>query len=122
MMARKKIQWTSHAQFKLKQYGLSKIKLIGILYRPERKESGIVPGTAAVMKTNSVYSGKSAARKKAAGAAGYKKPPGEIWLMYQDAAGVRKIISCWRYPGASKPGDPLPIPRDILSELSESDI
>ena len=30
---------------------------------------------------------------------------------------VRKIISAWRYPGISKPGEEIPIPEDIRQEL-----
>ena len=48
----RKLFWTEHSKIKMKQYGLSKQKLLGILYRPERKEKGIAPGTTAVMKTN----------------------------------------------------------------------
>jgi len=48
----KKLVWTEHSQIKMRQYGLSKQKLLGILYKPERKEKGIVPGTTAMMKTN----------------------------------------------------------------------
>ena len=52
-----------------------------------------------------------------------KKNPGEIWLMYKDVAlrhgsgQVRKIISAWRYPGVSKPGEAIPIPEEIKQEL-----
>lgn len=106
MASFKKNIWTQHSQLKLKQYGLSKQKLLGILYRPERKEQGIAPGTTAVMKTNKLYSNK----KK-------KNAPGEIWLMYKDIKDIRKIISAWRYPGVSKPGEEIPIPKEIRREL-----
>ncbi|MBI2050131.1 MAG: hypothetical protein HYT35_01595 [Candidatus Staskawiczbacteria bacterium] len=103
----KKNIWTQHSLLKMRQYGLSKNKVLGILSRPEREESGIAPGTIAVMKTNK-------ARRR--------KPPGEIWLMYKDILrrGLlqeRKIISCWRYPGVSKPGEEIPIPEEIRREL-----
>ena len=101
-----KIFWTEHSKIKMRQYGLSKQKLLGILRRPERKEQGIVPGTTAVMKTNKVFS-----RAK------QKRAPGEIWIMYKDTKDFRKIISAWRYPGISKPGEEIPIPPDIRREL-----
>ena len=118
----RKLYWTEHSKIKMKQYGLSKQKLLGILYRPERKERGIVPGTTAVMKTNKVY-----LKNKTVGLFGDKfknppshkasawrrKAPGEIWLMYKDVKDFRKIISAWRYPGVSKPGEEVPIPEDI---------
>jgi hypothetical protein len=46
-----------------------------------------------------------------------KKAPGEIWIMYKDtkdsSGQIRKIISAWRYPGVTKPGEEIPIPEDI---------
>jgi hypothetical protein len=124
----RKLHWTEHSKIKMKQYGLSKQKLFGILSKPERKERGIVPGTMAVMKTNKVYFKEkqitltNAWRKP-------KKAPGEIWLMYKDnrdtSAGsvqVRKIISAWRYPGISKPGEEIPVPEDIKVFLKSGTI
>ena len=107
----------------MRQYGLSKQKLLGILYKPERKEQGIVPGTTAVMKTNKVFfKAKQVTVKQA-----WEKPrkaPGEIWLMYKDVKNpstgsgqARKIISAWRYPGISKPGEAIPIPEDIKNDI-----
>jgi len=112
----KKLFWTEHSKIKMKQYGLSKQKLLGILYRSERKERGIVPGTLAAMKTNKVYfKTKQISLSKAWQRP--KKAPGEIWLMYKDVKDFRKIISAWRYPGISKPGEEIPIPEDIRQEL-----
>ncbi len=113
----RKIYWTEHSQVKMRQYGLSKSKLLQLLRKPERKEKGIVPGTTAVMQTKKMYS----APKVVFEVKKTIKIPGEIWLMYKDAtqAGVpvRKIISAWRYPGISKPGESIPIPQDIKEEL-----
>lgn len=104
----------------MRQYGLSKQKLLGILYKPERKEQGIVPATTAVMKTNKVFFKE----KKISLAKAWQKPkkaPGEIWIMYKDVKmgmlPTRKIISAWRYPGISKPGEAIPIPEDIKNDL-----
>ena len=119
----RKLHWTEHSKIKMKQYGLSKQKLLGIIYKPERKEQGIVPGTTAVMKTNKVFfKAKQISLTKA-----WQKPkkaPGEIWLMYKDVkkrdeGNIRKIISAWRYPGISKPGEEIPIPEDIRLELEK---
>lgn len=105
----------------MKQYGLSKQKLLGILYRSERKEKGIVPGTTAVMKTNKTFfKTKQISLDKA-----WQKPrraPGEIWLMYRDTKDLRRIISAWRYPGISKPGEEIPIPEDIKIFLKSGTI
>jgi len=128
MVKFRKLVWTEHSKIKMRQYGLSKQKLLGILYKPERKEQGIVPGTTAVMKTNKTFFRE----KKITLDKAWQKPrktPGEIWLMYKDvkkrepALGeakegqIRKIISAWRYPGISKPGEVIPIPDDIRQEL-----
>jgi len=112
----KKFFWTEHSKIKMRQYGLSKQKLLGILRRPERKEKGIASGTTAVMKTNKVFFKE----KKITLANAWqksKRAPGEIWLMYKDNKEFRKIISAWRYPGISKPGEEIPIPEEIRREL-----
>ena len=104
----------------MRQYGLSKQKLLSILYKPERKEKGIVSGTTAVMKTNKTFF--RAKQTTLAKAWSYpRKAPGEIWLMYKDAKDFRKIISAWRYPGISKPGEAIPIPEDIRQALINDD-
>jgi hypothetical protein len=122
-IAFRKLFWTEHSKIKMRQYGLSKQKLLGILARPERKEQGIAPGTTAVMKTNKTFfKAKQITLKNA-----WQKPrkaPGEIWIMYKDIKNsakyseqVRRIISAWRYPGISKPGEAIPIPEDIKKDL-----
>jgi len=116
----KKLFWTEHSKIKMRQYGLSKQKLLGILRNPERKEHGIVPGTTAVMKTNKVFFRLRQITIKKAWQAP-KKVPGEIWLMFRDIKDARKIISAWRYPGISKPGESIPIPEDIRKELLKSE-
>ena len=120
-----KLHWTEHSKAKMRQYGLSKSKLINLIYKPERKELGIVPGTMALMQTNKSYSKnnlkldlpKTKWQQR-------KSAPGEIWLMYKDvksASGqIRKIISAWRYPGISKPGESIPIPKEIKLFLENS--
>ena len=100
---------------------MSKQKLLGILCGPERKEKGIAPGTTAVMKTNKVFFKEKKVNLKKAWAP--RRAPGEIWLMYKDttlrhgSGQERKIISAWRYPGISKPGEEIPIPEEIRQEL-----
>ena len=116
----KKLYWTEHSKIKMRQYGLSKQKLFGIIHRPERKEKGIAPGTTAVMKTNKTFfRAKQTTLSKAWSYP--RKAPGEIWLMYKDAKDFRKIISAGRYPGISKPGEAIPIPEDIRQALINDD-
>jgi len=114
----KKNIWTQHSQLKIKQYKLSRSKLLGILAKPERKELGIAPGTVAVMKTNKFLLKPQKNRH----ASWRNKIPGEIWIMYKDTNEIRKIISCWRYPGISNPGEEIPIPNDIRQEITTSDL
>lgn len=114
----KKLFWTKHSKIKMRQYRLSLQKLLGILAKPERKERGIVSGTIAVMRTNVVAAKTKPLFQVKKNKWQYgKRFPGEIWIMYKDAKGERKIISAWRYPGKSKPGESIPIPEDIKEEI-----
>src|SRR5262245_3687306 len=116
----KKLMWTQHSEIKMRQYGLSKSKLLGILRRPERKEKGIVEGTVAVMMTNKKFASKNKPLLKSKWVSdSIKKAPGEIWLMYKENKEFRRVISAWRYPGVSKPGEEVPVPEDIKKELLE---
>jgi len=127
----KKLYWTEHSQIKMRQYGLSKSKILGILRKPERREKAIVPGLIAVMKTNKKFINKTIPLPKKISqpaltktSAWQRKAPGEIWIMYKDikrqGEQIRKIISAWRYPGITKPGDEIPIPEEIKQELLNS--
>ena len=98
------LAWTQHCIDKMRYYGLSESRVKGVLNRPKRKEEGIAPGTVAHMRPS-----------------GTKKRPSEIWIMFQDHKYRGKIkvrmISAWRYPGVTKPRDPVPIPDDIREQL-----
>lgn len=93
--------WTKHSEAKMRFHGLSKQRVGRVLNSPKRIETGIAPNTVAMMQ-----------------AAGSKKHPHEIWVMFQKKAKQTKIISAWRYPGTTKPGEPLPA--EIISEMEES--
>lgn len=118
----KKIHWTEHSKIKMRQYGLSKSKLINLLHKPERRELGIVPGTNAVMQTNKQYGKNNLKLNLSKTIWKQRKTPGEVWLMYKDVKDIRKVISAWRYPGVTKPGDSIPIPDDIREELLKNGI
>lgn len=103
--------WTEHAKFKMRFYGLSPQKVLGIISRPKRKEEGIVEKTIAVMRPISpkIINGKEVWKS-------------EIWVMFQNKkkeVGSRnkaiKIISAWRYPGVSPERNP--VPAEILEEI-----
>lgn len=117
--------WTNHAKRKLFYYRLSPSKIKSIIRHPARLEQSIVENLAAAMRP-----------------AGSPKNPYEVWAMFQIIevrswkleAKIKnlknkikkiklkpqkkiKIISCWRYPGTTKPGKLIPIPEGIISEL-----
>ena len=106
-------------RFKLRFYGLSEQKVLGVISKPKRKEDGIVEKTIAVMQPISpkVVDGKERWKQ-------------EIWVMYQEQATKNKkqltidknakykIISAWRYPGVSPKNNP--IPEEILREVAKT--
>jgi hypothetical protein len=95
----KALYWTAHAKSKMMQYRLSEGRVKRILHSPERVETGIAPETIAVMQTQKG-----------------SKNSHEIWAMVADDKVRRRVISAWRYPGKTKPGESLP--REILREFS----
>ena len=92
------LHWTSHCRYKMRFYGLSESRVKRVISFPKRIEEGIAPDTIAMMQS-----------------AGTEKHPYEIWLMIQEEKTRRKIISAWRYPGKTKPGQALPA--EIIKEM-----
>ncbi|RME55773.1 hypothetical protein D6779_11830 [Candidatus Parcubacteria bacterium] len=84
----------------MRQHRLSEYRVKRVLYAPRRVEEGIAPGTIAMMQR-----------------AGTKKHPYEVWVMLKKFSKGWKIISAWRYPGITAPGEPLP--EAILREIQE---
>jgi hypothetical protein len=109
--------FTLHAQYKMKQYGLSEQRVRNVMRNPKRREEGIVSRTVAVMQPVSpkkIDNNKSARLGKEV----WKQ---EIWVMFQNFAKQKiRIISAWRYPGMSPKRNP--IPEEILRELEEGSI
>lgn len=97
----KKVVWTNHAKGKMRFYGLSESRVRRVIHSPKRIEEGIAEDTIAAMQ-----------------AAGSAKHPYEIWVMFVEKKNERRIISAWRYPGVTKPGDPLP--EGMKQELYEA--
>lgn len=96
----KKLFWTQHSRDKMKFYRLSESRVQRVIHSPARVEFGIVPDTIVMMQVV-----KSSKKKS------------EIWVMVQDEKNRRKVISAWRYPGVTKPGEPLP--KEILREINQ---
>ena len=111
-----KYEWTRHAAFKMKQYGLTAQRILRVVKNPQRVEEGIVKNTVAVMQPASTRV-KNDERVWSS----------EIWTMYQIKNVTHntkyrtilnhklRIISAWRYPGVSPKRNP--IPEEILREL-----
>lgn len=97
----KTLFWTSHSHAKMRFYQLSENRVKRVIHSPSRIEEGIAPNTIAMMQKT-----------------GSKKHPYEIWTMVQDENSRRKVISAWRYPGITKPGEKLP--EEILREIKEA--
>ena len=94
---RKELVWTRHARSKMRFYKLSEQRIRRVLNSPKRIEEGIAPKTIALMQPFG------------------NKNQHELWAMIQETKSSRKIISAWRYPGRTKPGEPLP--EEILREF-----
>lgn len=122
--------WTAHAKMKMRYYGLSEQRIKRVIKSPQRLEEGVAEKTVAVMQPQSTTRDKET---------GEKTWKAEIWVMYQVAQGTQKdmninvpeklrgifkarkhvkIISAWRYPGKTKPGESLP--ESILEEIAEA--
>lgn len=117
--------FTLHSEYKMREYHLSRQRVIRIIRSPRRTETGIVENTVAVMQP--------ASTKRTNGKETWSQ---ELWVMYKiQKKGVGskgkeelqyllsqpelKIISAWRYPGVSPERDP--IPAEILREIEERD-
>lgn len=113
------MEFTSHARYKMSQYGLSEQKVKGIIRNPKRTEKGIAPKTAAMMQPVSpkIVEGKETWKQ-------------EIWVMFvkkkkkiglgEISRETIRIISAWRYPGISPKRSP--IPEEIWQELENGGI
>lgn len=128
------VSLTRHAEYKMKQYGLSMQKVRGVIRRPYRTETGVAAKTIAVMQP--VSPKKVEGQKDKLARRGGEVWKQEIWVMYQTSQqnedkknfpknynltpNTYKIISAWRYPGVSPERNP--IPEDILQELVDQNI
>lgn len=107
----------------MREYHLSRQRVIRIIRSPKRREVGIIENTIAVMQPAST---KRIGTKEIW--------TQELWVMYKVNADSKlskskleqvlnqaelKIISAWRYPGVSPKRDP--IPSDILREIQEKE-
>ena len=102
----KPLKWTSHAKMKLNYYRLSEGRVRRVLHSPMRIEEGIAEDTISLMQPVSLT-------KSIKGQEDWNQ---EIWVMIVETPSERRVISAWRYPGKTKPGDPLP--QEVMNELT----
>ncbi len=122
------VVFTRHAEYKMKQYGLSVQRVKTVMRNPKRREEGIAKDTIAVMQPVST-------RRKD----DKETWSQEIWVMFvqvknkksvkskvesqnieNGSSGGIRVISAWRYPGVSPAGNP--IPAEILREIEDGSI
>lgn len=140
-----KYYWTQHVVGKMQHYGLSEQKVLGVVKKPYRTETGIASDTVAVMQP---VGNVKKDMKSDDGKAAWSQ---ELWVMYQlrdsaamvnDQAPITKkisnsknkhiqklakliqskskrlyIISAWRFPGVSPKNNP--IPDHVWREIEE---
>lgn len=120
--------FTLHSEYKMREYHLSRQRVIRIIRSPKRTETGIVENTVAVMqpastkhvKNKEIWSQELWVMYKVMGEAKLTKSKLEKALNQSEL----KIISAWRYPGVSPERDPIPseILREITRGLEESEL
>ena len=128
--------WTTHIKNKMVFYHLSGSQILRIFRQPERREEGIAENTIAAMQSRK-FNRKLAPVSSSGLTRGSKSPSEEIWIMYKlNKSGKKSLqslqpttyklqpsritmISAWRYPGVTKPGERPPIPEDIAAALAE---
>jgi hypothetical protein len=82
-----KYQWTLHVTEKMRYYGLSEQKVLGVIRRPQRIETGIAENTVAVMLP--VGNIRKGTVKPSKWSRNFSENPDEdkwnqeIWVMYQ---------------------------------------
>ena len=104
----KNLEWTLHAKTKMDHYRLTPSRVRHVLHSPKRVEEGIAPHTIAMMQPVSMkIIGKKESWTQ------------EIWVMVQDKASARTVISAWRYPGVTKVRDAIFLKKKYNEFLTE---
>lgn len=134
-----KYYWTERAKMKMRLYGLSGQRVTRVIRRPLRTEEGVGGvGTIAVMQPQTMRRGDDGEKtwsseiwvmyeivtKKEENTEGKKDPhklssdamTDFLARMTQNTKQIR-IISAWRYPGKTVPGESLP--DEIADEIAE---
>jgi hypothetical protein len=130
--------WTRHIKNKMVFYHLSGAQILRIFRKPNRREEGIAPNTIAAMASRRPLKNN---KQEIINERAKKQRVEEIWIMYRvnkqrtakderfknermnpETPKFRSritMISAWRYPGVTKPGERPPIPEDVLEMLEK---
>lgn len=130
------LHWTSHSRNKMRFYGLSESRIKRVISYPKRIEEGIAPDTIAMMQpagsekhpyeiwvmiqktqTNADSTQTNAEKSPRLPAQAGKSAPAlsRVEGLSQRKSATTEVISAWRYPGRTKPGQPLP--EEIMKEI-----
>ena len=131
-----KYTWTVHAIEKMRYYRLSESLVKRVIRFPKRTEKAIAPKTIGAMQPKGTTKNPREVWVMYRPVA--ERPSAEIALLLKTVTGSSlpkassisgagqsmsalgrqkvKIISAWIYPGVTKPGDPIPVPEDMLED------
>ncbi len=144
-----KTSWTRHIKNKMVFYNISGAQILRIFSTPERREEAIAPGTIGAMRVMKHNVNKAAIgqkqkpretelwimyklnAKRSAHLTSDKmtndktKSKLEKQFPRSDVRGQMSkvvMISAWRYPGRTKPGERPKIPEGLMDELAEEGV
>ena len=126
------MHWTSHSRYKMRFYGLSESRVKRVISFPKRIEEGIAPDTVAMMQSagtekhpyeiwvmiQETQTNADGTLRHDSGQAqtnAEKRISQRKSIQETRKSAVTEVISAWRYPGKTKPGQPLP--EEILKEI-----
>ena len=132
-----RFSWTRHIKNKMMFYNISGAQIMRIFSTPQRREEAIAPGTIGAMRVMKHNVNKAAPGQR------QKPKETELWIMYKINASTKgklekskleelgykrpktakvTMISAWRYPGRTKPGERPNIPEGVIEELEKEGV
>lgn len=140
-----RFSWTRHVKNKMLFYNVSGAQILRVLSKPDRREEAIAPETIGAMRVIKHNVNKSVSGNQLINnGRGRKLAETELWIMYKinsqrttnnlqrnqksklEELGYKRpktskitMISVWRYPGRTKPGERPDIPEGVLEELEQ---
>lgn len=139
-----RFSWTRHIKNKMMFYNISGAQIMRIFSTPQRQEEAIAPGTIGAMRVMKHNINKTTDEKRLTTYGQRQKPKEtELWIMYKINSGTKgkvqkskleelgykrpktakvTMISAWRYPGRTKPGERPNIPEGVIEELEKEGV